>query len=311
MRPCILCLVVLNLLSVCFPKDIENHLIVGHRVFDHNITNIAIDHNTGNVLIGATNRILRLDDKLSVLEEIITGPKNDSYDCTVIECPQDTERQLMDNYNKILLVYENRLISCGSVYQGVCEVRSLQNLSATEHSEQDAVVANTENGTTVAFIAPGPQSTPATNVLYVGVTFTGKGPYRSEIPAVSSRSLDKNRMFQIASTAVTTGTRIFINSYARENYLVNYIYGFSSDRFSYFLTTQLKHNTPTSREIITKLIRICQDDANYYSYTEIPIECSSENINYNIVKGGVLSKPGQDLAHHLEVGKTLSFCKLY
>ena len=34
-------------------------------------------------------------------------------------------------------------------------------------------------------------------VMYVGVTYTGNGPYRSEVPAVSSRSLDSNSLFQV------------------------------------------------------------------------------------------------------------------
>lgn len=52
----------------------------------------------------------------------------------------------------------------------------------------------------------------------MGVTFTGNGPYRSEVPAVSSRSLDANSLFEIAETAVTTGTRMYVNSLARYVY---------------------------------------------------------------------------------------------
>ncbi len=84
-----------------------------------------------------------------------------------------------------------------------------------------------------------------TQVLYVGVTYTGNGPYRSEVPAVSSRSLDSDSLFEIAETAVTTGTRMFVNSLARERYPINYVHGFSSDGFSYFLTTQMKQTSPS------------------------------------------------------------------
>lgn len=161
-----------------------------------------------------------------------TGPQNDSPECTIIECPSTTIRRLTDNVNKVLLIdySTSRLITCGSLFQGLCHVRSLQNVSHVEQEVQEAVVANNEEASTVAFIAPGPPSPPVTNVMYVGVTFTNNSPYRSEIPAVSSRSLVKEKMFQIASSAVTTGTRIFINSYARESYLIHYVYGFSSER---------------------------------------------------------------------------------
>lgn len=157
------------------------------------------------------------------------------------------------------------------------------------------------DASTVAFIAPGPPAPPVTNVMYVGVTFAGNSLYRSEIPAVASRSLEKGRMFQLASSAVTTGTRMFINPNSRESYPVNYVYGFSSERFSYFMTTQLKHNTPSMKEYITKLVRICQEDSHYYSYTEIPVDCIGEGIKYNLVQAAYLGKPGADLAENLGI----------
>lgn len=249
----------------------------------------------------------QLSPDLEIVATAITGPKNDSTYCTFLECPANTKRRLTDNVNKVLLIdySTSRLITCGSVYQGVCTVRNLQNASLVEQDVMEAVVANNENSSTVAFIAPGPPQPPVTNVMYVGVTYTGNSPYRSEIPAVASRSLEKGKMFQIASAAVTTGTRIFINSYARESYLVNYVYGFSSERFSYFLTTQLKHNSHSApKEYITKLVRICQEDSNYYSYTEIPVDCISEaqgGTKYNLVRAAYLGKPGSDLAENLGI----------
>lgn len=137
--------------------------------------------------------------------------------------------------------------------------------------------------------------------MYVGVTFAGNSLYRSEIPAVASRSLEKNRMFQLASSAVTTGTRTFINTNSRESYVINYVYGFSSERFSYFMTTQLKHNTPTAKEYITKLVRVCHEDSHYYSYTEIPVDCISEATKYNLARSAYLGKAGADLAANLGI----------
>lgn len=162
------------------------------------------------------------------------------------------------------------------------------------------------DASTVAFIAPGPPSPPVTNVMYVGVTYVGvtyagNSQYQSETPAVASRSLEGDRMFQIASMGVTTGTRISINTNSRESYLVNYVYGFSSERFSYFLTTQQKSNdAATPKEYISKLVRVCQEDSHYYSYTEIPIDCIGET-KYNLVSAAYLGKPGTDLAENLGI----------
>ena len=285
--------------------------LVGRQQFPTTLKNLVLDEGTNQVIIGAKNHLYQVDENMHVVQDAITGPKNDSNECTFVECPHDSRRELKDNFNKVLLVHGQSLIVCGTLFQGVCELRNLRNVSAVEQQVHDAVVANNEESSTFAFVAPGPPTSAQRNVLYVGVTFTGNSPYRSEIPAVASRSLEKNRMFQIASTAVTTGTRVIINNSARDSYLVNYVYGFSSDGFSYFLTTQPKHTTghggggtgtgSGNREHVTKLVRICQDDANYYSYTEIPVECTSGTKRYNLVQGGVLGKPGADLAGHLQV----------
>jgi plexin A len=185
--------------------------------------------------------------------------------------------------------------------QGICSVRNLHNISDVQQEVKEAVVANNSTASTVAFVAPGPPNPPVSQVLYVGVTYTGNSPYRSEVPAVSSRSLDRDRMFMIAQTAVTTGTRMFVNSLARERYPINYIYGFSSEGFSYFLTTQMKSTSPSPTVFGSKLVRVCHDDENYYSYTEIPIECTSEKHNYNLVQAAYVGKPGSDLASALGI----------
>ena len=56
------------------------------------------------------------------------------------------------------------------------------------------------------------------------------------------------------------------------------------------------------KEWISKLVRVCQEDSNYYSYTEIPIECVGEDgTKYNSVQSGYLGHPGQDLAENLNI----------
>ncbi|XP_017022606.1 plexin-A2 isoform X2 [Drosophila kikkawai] len=296
-----------NNVTIANPKNLSTTTITNVAQFDTQLNHLLVDTITGRVFVGGVNRLYQLSPDLELSETVKTGPQNDSVECSILDCPLNAVRSPTDNYNKVLLIDRatSRLIACGSLFQGTCTVRNLQNVSIVEHEVPDAVVANDANSSTVAFIAPGPPQHPVTNVMYVGVTYTNNSPYRSEIPAVASRSLEKTKMFQIASSAVTTGTRTFINSYARETYFVNYVYGFSSERFSYFLTTQLKHSHHSSpKEYITKLVRICQEDSNYYSYTEIPVECISEaqgGTKFNLVQAGFLGKPSSDLAQSLGI----------
>ena len=69
---------------------------------------------------------------------------------------------MTDNVNKALLIdYNNlRLISCSSLFQGICTIRSLGNISLVEEVVDGPIVANTAEDSTFAFIAPGPQNHP-------------------------------------------------------------------------------------------------------------------------------------------------------
>ncbi|KZC04128.1 Plexin-B [Dufourea novaeangliae] len=241
------------------------------------MNHLVVDKNTGRVYVGAVNRLYQLSPDLGLVVKEVTGPKGDSTACSMINCPRETPTRPVDNVNKALVIdyTTTRLISCGSVSQGTCQVRNLHNISDIVQEVKEAVVANNATASTVAFIAPGPPNPPVSQVMYVGVTFTGNSPYRSEVPAVSSRSLDSNRMLNIAEAAVTTGTRMYVNSLSRERYPINYVYGFSSGGF--------------------------RDDQHYYSYTEIPINCTNDGVDYNLVQAAYVGKAGSVLAVELGI----------
>ena len=39
---------------------------------------------------------------------------------------------------------------------------------------------------------------------------------------------------------------------------------------------------------VSPKVRVCHDDSDYYSYTEIPIECISQGLSYTLVPVGGL-----------------------
>ena len=56
------------------------------------------------------------------------------------------------------------MVDCGSLFQGICTLRSLRNISIVEAHIKEPVVANNATASTVAFIAPGPPNPPITQV---------------------------------------------------------------------------------------------------------------------------------------------------
>ncbi|UYV82243.1 PlexA [Cordylochernes scorpioides] len=266
--------------------------------FDH----MTLFEYTGKVYVGGLNRLYQLSADLSTLEAVVEmGPQLDSPKCPVSRvCPLEN-KVMTDYHNKALVVdfTESRLIACGSLFQGICTVHQINNISRYETPANESVVANNATASTVAFIAAGPERLTRRHVLYVGVTFTANGLYRSDVPAVSSRSLDPSSMFSLAYQDVTTGTKVYVNSMSRETYPITYVYGFSSRSFAYFLTVQ---KNASMNRFISKLVRVCQNDPFYYSYTEVPLVCQDPNgTDYNVAQAAFVGSPGSELAVSLGI----------
>lgn len=50
-------------------------------------------------------------------------------------------------------------------------------------------------------------------------------------------------------------------------------------------------------------VRICQNDHDYYSYTEVPLVCrhSSSHLKYNLAQAAYVAKPGSELAKSMGI----------
>nr|KAG5701672.1 hypothetical protein BaRGS_027830 [Batillaria attramentaria] len=279
------------------------------------LTHMVVDNDTGMMYVGGVNRIYQLDSDLNIVAEASTGPRNDSINC--LPPPGDdciSGRTRTDNYNKVLLLdrAQRLLITCGSVYQGACETRSLTNISNVhEYYMSDevtnfAVAANSQNASTVAFIAPGPK-THSHDVLYVAATYTGRSQtsrlYRGQVPAVSSRSLKGSDRFSLATVSNPlkgTSSSIYLKSDISSNFLIHYVTGFSLEGFSYFLTVQNDsvQDRPDNQRV-SKIVQICQDDSNFFSYADIPLKCVKDGVDYNVLEAAQVISPGLRLAEAL------------
>jgi len=266
---------------------------------------IAVDKNTGLVYAAGANTLYQLDSNLKIQKRVATGPVNSSLRCEASGCrqPDASKMALTDNINKILLIDQShaRLIVCGSARQGSCETRDLYNIEAKTRSVEKPIAANRAVHSTVAFIAPGPPNFPASNVLYIGVSFANNSVHRHAVPSVASRSLDDERFLDISVIEPMSRTAMSVNTLLRTTYPIEYVYGFASGTFSYFITVQ-KANLDNDAPYISKVIRVCQDDSTYESYTEIPIEChDSTGSIHNIAKAAYLGKASDELSSELRV----------
>ncbi|XP_052902488.1 plexin-B [Anopheles moucheti] len=265
-------------------------------------THLTYDPTRRIFYAGATNRVLQLNENLTLLREAITGPKLDSAQCHAAGCPPDVLDSVeTDNYNKVLLYNRDgdTLIACGSVHQGACEIYYLSGrFPDSSKPIEVALAANDERSTTYAFIGPSRyQSWKKEDIMYVGTTFTNVGDYRHDVPAISSRRLDDLTYAEFSIQQ----SNINIDVKYRDHFLVNYLYGFNSTEYAYFVLVQKKSHLADEAGYVTRLARICVNDPNYDSYTEVTITCMVNGTDYNILRDAKLAQAGQKLSNDMGI----------
>jgi plexin A len=114
-------------------------------------------------------------------------------------------------------------------------------------------------------------------VYFQGTTFTSHGDYRHDVPAISSRNLHD---LQFAEYSFSKQSLLRIDVKFRDRFLVNYVYGFNTTSYIFFVAVQKRSHLPGDEEkgYVTRLARVCVSDVNYDTYTEVTLDCGGYGI---------------------------------
>lgn len=280
------------------------------------LTHLVVHNNTGEVYLGAVNRIFKLSSNLTLLRTHVTGPVDDNEKCypppSVQSCPHGLVTT--NNVNKLLLVDYSKhwLIACGSASQGICQFLRLVDLfklGEPHHRKEHYLSSVNESGTMSGVIIEVPNGQ---NKLFVGTPIDGKSEY---FPTLSSRKLMSHEenadMFGFVYQDEFVSSQLKIPSDTLSKFPtfdIYYVYSFSSEQFVYYLTlqldTQLTSPDSTGEQFFTsKIVRLCVDDPKFYSYVEFPIGCIKDGVEYRLIQDAYLSKPGKRLAKELGISE--------
>ncbi|XP_061193890.1 plexin-A4-like [Saccostrea echinata] len=258
------------------------------------------------IIVGGINYIHRVfSGNLSIEISEKIGPKLDNPDCLNLE-KVTCSKTLYNSYAKALLInkkkepQQDEIIICTTLFHGSCDKRNASTLQLLPKSFQriiNPVVTNNKTATTVAFLAPGPKDTTA---LYVGASWanTGLRAIRGLVPAFSSRNTED---FQFTHFSIATRSYTMLDEINKDSFPIRYIYGFASGNFSYVGTIQKP--SVAAESYISKLIRVCLFDEQFYSYAEAALECVHNGFSYNLLQTAYVSKPGIHLAATLQIPK--------
>lgn len=263
------------------------------------LSHLLLDPRSGSVYVGGVDHLYQLDSDLQVKAHVSTGPHLDSPDCLppiiAKDCPSATPTH---NFNKILLLeeagpeaegtgpegQESSLIVCGTLFQGICEKRSLSNISSLIYRTSNPVdtqyvAANDPRVSTVAVVISTATRNQGVRLMLVGRGYTSKGP--GDIPPITTRRLfpvlPPRRMF---SQEEELG-KLVVGSYSEyNNYFVK---AFLHGKHIYFLFS--RRDMWHKKEYRTYASRLCVSDRSFYSYVEVPLLCEG---GYNLAQGAWL-----------------------
>ncbi|KAI4893025.1 hypothetical protein NFI96_034246 [Prochilodus magdalenae] len=281
---------------------------------------LTVHQTTGALYIGAVNRVYKLSGNLTLLVSHDTGPEDDNKACYPPLIVQPCSEPLVstNNVNKLLLIdyAHNRLLACGSLYQGVCKLLRLDDLFILvepSHKKEHYLSSVNQTGTMYGVIVP---SQGKDGTLFIGTAVDGKQDY---FPTISSRKLPRDPEssamldYELHTDFVSSLIKIPSDTLALVSHFdIYYIYGFASGNFVYFLTVQPETpengmaSSGSSNDLFytSRIVRLCKDDHKFHSYVSLPIGCVRNGVEYRLLQAAYLAKPGRVLAGSLNISIT-------
>lgn len=281
------------------------------------LNHLTVHQSTGALYVGAVNRIYKLSANLTLLVSHDTGPEYDNKACypPLIVQPCSEPLASTDNVNKLLLIdySHNRLLACGSLYQGVCKLMRLDDLFILvepTHKKEHYLSSDNRTGTMFGVVVPS-QGQDAT--LYIGTAVGGKQDY---FPTISSRKLPRDPEssamldYELHTDFVSSLIKIPSDTLALlPHFDIYYIYGFASGSFVYFMTVQPETpengmpagTSPGDLFYTSRIIRLCKGDKKFHSYVSLPVGCVHRGEEYRLLQAAYLSKAGRVLAKSLNI----------
>ncbi|XP_068104484.1 plexin-B3 isoform X2 [Hyperolius riggenbachi] len=274
-QPLVICLC-LSLSVSSFPYFLRPNVTFNH---------MAYDPESGSIYIGAINWIFQLSSDLQLLAEDSTGPVQDNPECLPFKDSKDCHQAVLtQNANKLLTVNTpgGELLTCGHVFQGICEKRKLANIShiiyqTIDPGDNQFVAANDPKVTTVGIVQ---RTSQGTDYLFVGRGLTAR--LSSGIPPITIRQLEKQPIFSNEGLG-----KLVVGDFS--DYNNTFVGVFSNKAHVYFLF--YRRGSKSQMDYKTYLGRVCSQDHQLYSYVEVPLVCQ----DYNLAQAAHLETKNQEL----------------
>ncbi|KAL2101983.1 hypothetical protein ACEWY4_003744 [Coilia grayii] len=293
-------------------------LQIQHTFTSTNETNnFVVDGDSQRVYLATVNALYQLNSTTLTKEvERRTGPVDDNPLCHAPQLPQapcEHPKTSTDNHNKLLVFDRDQgvLVTCGSVYQGFCELLRMDNVSqvAVEFPPRAAktvfpsmlnIAANHPNASTVGLVF---KSHGGNTRLLVGATYTGSGtPYFPQnhskedlrfenTPEIAIRSLNTKYLDRLFTYDINPSEdNVFkIKQEDKQKNKLNFVHAFTQKSYSYIALNNDANTGHKESQPNSILARICLDTESprrttaeirklTESYIQTGLQCGNGNI---------------------------------
>ena len=252
---------------------------------------IAVYNVTGDVYVGARERLYQLRPDLTLYQTEIVGSCKDVY-----------SRDNKENDNKLLVIAPSpveKLITCGSC-DGYCETRSLINISSVTRHEEDVTqkVVITSDVPTVGIVTLGSDRAPQGSGTENGnlYLFTGRSYSADEHDRMISKHFLTYQSWNRGILYSEQYTEIYeSNLDLQKNSFVQVI---SHEDYIYYF---IQRENVTQRSFHAGKVCPNSFDNHLDSYTEIELRCRGSNFAFDSVKAVHVGPAGSKLAESLGI----------
>ncbi|XP_062617696.1 hepatocyte growth factor receptor-like [Saccostrea cucullata] len=281
--------------------------ITSHHVDQGAIYEILVHPDSGDIFLGAKNVLIHIrDSDLRVLKQEVMGPWNDNPQCSPDPTGACSEGRTPTNNQVNILAYDKGtgyMLVCGSLWQGRCELRNTRNISHVLRLTNSVTnfVGSINKRHVFAFFGNKPMGGGG-DLLYVAMGRDGR-PKQFQPAAISTRDYHaKDKEFKYYINGSMYHTYVDVHSSLINKFRAYYIYGFEYENHTYFISVQMEDALARTPRFLTKIIRICQKDQTYASYTELPLQCVSKSVVYDIAIDAYYNgSPARDFSMGLAV----------
>ncbi|XP_054641533.1 macrophage-stimulating protein receptor-like isoform X2 [Dunckerocampus dactyliophorus] len=283
------------------------------------IQNLAVNPVKWEAYVASRNVVEALNDDLSKIWEVKTGPVGSPECETCNLCNVEVDpSDPVDTDNEVLLLDAALpilpyLYVCGSTQHGICffidvefmppEPRCLYKEDQNSPSNCPDCLAS-PLGTKVTIVEQA-----ATSYFFVAATVNDKVVQRFPRRSVSvMRPLSTEDGFQMVMQGLT------VLPHLRDLYNIDYIYSFATQEFVYFLSMQRENPSKADSAFQTRLGRLPVGIHEVWMYRELVLECRYEpkrrrrdayrDVVYNGLMAAHFGHAGKNLADELRVSET-------